>query len=222
MLDMLQAAVIAHSIPATKWGECVLLPEHDIRLYTVVDQQAQRGDTWIAQTSFAVQAPLLGDRVLWQQFAGFGTSEIEAEKDGFSKFLVGPFHVVLSALAGHSCEVDTWETWRGASGDWAVSESPLITHNAPDPTAVPYAEVLEGLQHAFLKSSTSADRRPHWIDVFVAFLDDATDTAQVLLDGEPWDDGQMIVDAWRYQPGTGGYQSVRHFLIAMPEHSPSP
>jgi hypothetical protein len=39
--------------------------------------------------------------------------------------------------------------------------------------------------------------------------------SEVLLDNEPWSEGQTILDAWQL-PATDSMYSLRHFLFVIP------
>jgi len=166
------------------------------------------------QVAFATEATALGGRTIWNVFAGVGADEEAATKNGFMKFLLGPFHVLLSALGEHVCAQgsEQWRELSGADGSkLRICDSPLITQGFDDPAAVPFDSVCRDLETAFTGLALTG---VHWVEAFFAFLNGERTALDVQLDGNPWPEGNRIVENWDFQP-SGGYRSGRYFFIAL-------
>src|SRR5688572_4281308 len=116
--------------------------------------------------------------------AGIGSDQADAERDAFGKFLLGPFHVLLTALADHTCESQQsqWLLWHENSGDWRVGDGPLIVHGTGT-TSTAYPQFFKELEKLFL---SSASRDVHWVRIFVGSFDGKQTGADALFDNEPW------------------------------------
>jgi hypothetical protein len=87
----------------------------------------------------------------------------------------------------------------------------LITQGFDDPSAVPFDPVQSELDRAFVGLSLSG---VHWVEAFFAFLDGKRNALDVQLDGNPWPEGNRIVERWDFHPG-GRYHSGRYFFVAL-------
>lgn len=58
------------------------------------------------------------------------------------------------------------------------------------------------------------DEALDWVEAFFGFLNGERTALDVQLDGNPWPEGNLIVERWGFQP-SGGYQSGRYFFVAL-------
>jgi hypothetical protein len=212
--EMLARALDAHSVRFRREGGALVLQDAPMSFRGDVQKRATHSNTVMMQVAFATEAAALNGRVIWNVFAGVGANEDEALTNAFMKFLLGPFHVLLSALGNHICAQGT-EQWReltDASGSkWRICDSPLITQGFDDPAAVPFDPLQSELERAFVGLSLAG---VHWVEAFFAFLNGERNALDVQLDGKPWAEGNHIVERWDFQP-SGGYQSGRCFFVAL-------
>lgn len=212
--EMLAGALEAHSVRFRREGSALVLQDAPLVFRADVQKSATHPNSIVMQVAFSTEAPALDGRVIWNVFAGVGADEDSAIKDGFMKFLLGPFHVLLSALGNHVCAQGN-EQWHDLSGNdgrqWRICDSPLITQGFDDPSAVPFGSVQSELENAFVGLSLTG---VHWVEAFFAFLDGKQNTLDVQLDGNPWPEGNRIIASWDFQ-SRGGYQSGRYFFIAQ-------
>lgn len=107
------------------------------------------------------------------------------------------------------------EQWRELSSkdgsNWRICDSPLVTQGFDDPGTVPFDYVQSELERAFVGLSLTG---VHWVEAFFAFLNGERNALDVQLDGNPWPEGNRIVECWDFQPA-GGYQSGRYFFLAL-------
>jgi hypothetical protein len=192
----------------------VLLEDTDLTFHTDATPKSTYEDSIMVQVDFGTESSQLQGRLIWTSFAGLGADQNEAIKNGFMKFLLCPFHVLLGALAGHVCDEGS-EEWRTVTGqiEWDVCDSPLLTQGIDDPRVVPFEPLIEPLIRAFLKT---ADPIVHWGDVFFGFLNGKQIALEVTLDGSPWADGTEALANWDWRPGDG-YASGRYFFMALPK-----
>lgn len=213
--EMLASALDAHGVLFRREGGALVLQDAPMTLRGDVQKRTTHPNTVVMQIAFATEAAALGGRTIWNVFAGVGLDEDAATKNGFMKFLLGPFHVLLSALGDHICPQGT-EQWRELSGSdgssWRICDSPLITQGFKDPASVPFDSVQSELDKAFTGLALPG---VHWVEAFFAFLNGERNALDVQLDGKPWPEGNRIVEKWDFQPGGSGYRSGRYFFIAL-------
>ena len=75
-----------------------------------------------------------------------------------------------------------------------------------------YPTFLAALSRRFLESAPPG---PHWIRVFVACYHGQLQSTEVLIDNEPWEEGQRLLRAQPWAT-TQAFQSIRHFMLALP------
>jgi len=192
----------------------VLLEAAALTFHTEVTPKTTYEDGTMVQVDFGTEARQLPGRIIWMSFAGLGADQHEAIKNGFMKFLLCHFHVLLGAMAGHVCDKGS-EEWRTMTGqiEWDVCDSPLLTQGIDDPRAVPFEPIIEPLIRAFLSTATS---EVHWGDVFFGFLNGKQIALEVALDGSPWPEAIQVLTNWDWTPGPG-YASGRYFFVALPK-----
>jgi len=156
-----------------------------------------------------------GSNPIVDRFAGIGETGNDAEKDAFSKFLIGSFHVLAESLTSHKCDSGQveWEDWRARSTSWRVCSGPLLTQATVEcKTKTQYGGVLSKIQEQFL---SQAGPGPHWLRVFAGFLDGHLSASEAILDGEEWNEGQSILRQAAWMPSMG-YESLRHLIVILP------
>lgn len=220
---MIFEALISHGLQAERREDYVRLPGPELIFQASVDV----AETGVAHLSVGATSPTMDRRAIWFDSAGWGEGRDAAVSNAFAKFLLCPFHPILGALGGHSCEHDNWERWTTLPREgcepqtWAVIDSPILSQGAAEGTD--YRPLADGLKDAFL----AADLPPnaiHWVDLFSAWLKGER-TAHVLLDGAPWPAGEAALDGWAYPPADHPqeeYVSARYFFIATPRRASPP
>jgi hypothetical protein len=152
-------------------------------------------------------------KLVWHAFAGIGDDRAGAARDAFGKFVMGPFHTLLSAFGNHSCPSDgtEWSELRSQQGTWRVCDSPLLMQGG-DPAEVEYAEFFSQLRDLFV-ASVAPD--VHWFEVFFGSLDGEPLSADVHLDNERWPEASRALAHW-HRPPPKGFRTGRHFFVALP------
>lgn len=156
------------------------------------------------------------DQPIIECFAGIGASRDQAIADAFGKMLLGSFHVLIEGLTRHSCQEAQAEIehWTGVNSGWTVFSGPLLTQHAGNSTlSAIYPDFLAQLTSLFVATVPSG---PHWVRVFLGAYHDKIQATEVLLDNAPWAQGQSLLTAQEW-PCTHEYQSIRHFMLALPE-----
>jgi hypothetical protein len=148
-----------------------------------------------------------------ESLAGVGESFDSAVLDALDMFHRGSFHVLLAALVDRHLASDQveWERWSIRTHAWHICLGPLLLHST-EIRVPPYAELLDQLKESFL---AQAGPRVHWIRTFRGAAGSTAFGSEALLDNDEWPAGKAIVDSWRW-PVTERYQTVRHFLVALP------
>ena len=215
--QMLAQTLTAHGIDCTVSDDDIVSLTDIATGFRGTVERMPRTDTVLLRLTINAVGPVLGGRAIQERFAGLGDDANAALNDAFAKFLLGPFHVLLTVLGDHACEQDgtEWTIWRNAHQAWRVCDSALVVQGG-DPLSVPFAPVLEDLRAAFLASAMPG---VHWISTFFAFVN-GTPSCEVRLDGAQWPDGEAVVRAWHFTPSEN-YLTGRHFLMAIPEDTPS-
>ena len=95
------------------------------------------------------------------------------------------------------------------------SGSPLTQASVECKTQRQYGEVFQRIQQQF---QLDAPDGPHWVRIFVGFLHGELIGAEAILDGREWGEATRILREWPWAP-SAEYESLRHFLIALPERS---
>lgn len=214
LLHAVSQALIAHGVDSRIEAGRVIAKE--LLFFVDARLHAEHPNSVIFQVAFGTQTPGLQERVIWNAFAGVGPDARSAKLNAFEKFLLGPFHVLLSALTSHQCEQggEAWSERRDASGrSWRVCDSALVTQGFSDPASVPFPPVQEALVRAAIDDVEFAI---HWVEAFFAFLDGKLSTLDVQRDGVPWPAGVQMISDWTFRPDGAEYRSGRYFFIALP------
>jgi hypothetical protein len=177
-----------------------------------VHEAPQRPDKTMVQLNIATHSPISAKPV-WHAFAGIAGDRPAAEREAFGKFVMGPFHTLLSAFGNHSCPADgtEWSDMRSQYVAWRVCDSPLLVQGG-DPVEVGYAEFFKQLRERFISGAAPG---VHWCEVFFASLDGQPLAADVHLDNERWPEASQALAHW-HRPLPIGYRSARHFFVALP------
>jgi hypothetical protein len=215
LLDGLLEACTSHGIAAER-ADGVVRVQDGLTLEPRVSERSSAEGTAQVQVDFVIGSPRLGARPLLDAFAGLGPTRTEAESNALRKFLEGSFHVLVESLTTHRChseQVD-WEEWEGASGAaWRVCSGPLLIIATREGGRIDgFPEFYPVLSGRFRERMGAGC---HWMRVFVGAIDGGVVGREVLVDGEPWAEGEQLLAAheWTYPPG---YASLRHLLIALP------
>jgi hypothetical protein len=211
---MLQFTLEAHGVAFRSSDVSVSLDGSDLTLEPRVFERRAGDGGYLVQLDILAYSEILGSRFINESIAGFGDSLEEAEKNAFGKFLIGPFHVLLTALANHNCDNNPaeWAKWGQVESQWSVCEGPAVTHGSDsgrDALKLFYPELEK------LLISTQS-REVHWIRTFVSSFSGKLQAVEVLLDNEPWPDAIELVGRFDWKPDQA-YGSIRHFLIAIPK-----
>ncbi len=214
VLEMLEVALKTHDIGFRSDGRSVTIEGSDLMLEPrVFERETGNGDI-IVQLDVIAYSSILGNRFINESIAGFGGSREEAEKNAFGKFLIGPFHVLVTVLANHACESNpaAWEDWGSAGASWSICEGPALIHGSNSGQEA-LSSFYPELRELFLKTQT---REVHWVRTFVSSFSGKLQAFEVLLDNEPWSEAIELVAKFDWRPEET-YGSIRHFLLALPE-----
>lgn len=214
VVDLVQFTLEAHDIPSAIDGDIVRLTDgSDLSFEPRVFDGPPNERAKIIQLDMVVGSPRIPHRYIVESMAGIGDDQAEAEREAFGKFLVGPFHVLLTALADHACESNPaeWLTWKNSSGSWRICDGPLVFNNTAA-TKTSYPEFIKQLEDLFL---ASVSRDVHWVRVFLASSRGQQTGGEVLLDNQPWPEAVALLtrQQWDFPQE---YRSLRHFFIALP------
>lgn len=214
VVDLLHSALEAHCVASTIDGPCVRLLDSDLALEPRVFDGPDNAHSKIIQLDIVAHSARIAPRCIVESMAGLGADRSAAEKDAFGKFLLGSFHVLLTALAEHSCESTPaeWLHWQGKNGAWRICDGPLLVHSSGSKLTT-YPEFMPKLQELFVGSVSPG---MHWVRVFVASFQRKMAGADVLLDNQPWPEGAALVNNWDWS-FPEEYRSLRHFFVAVPD-----
>jgi hypothetical protein len=205
----------AHGIESKIVDSCVEVGR-SLRIRSQTQVRPQNSDNITVRLDIIIEAAALGQSgPLIDSFAGFGATEAECEKNAFSKFLVGSFHVIAESLTEHRCDSEQveWESWTTPQRSWKVCSGPLLTQaTAECRSGRQYRDVLPKLQDEFARQAGAGS---HWVRIFVGFLKGELIAAEALLDGEVWPAGEHLLRQNSWAP-SNEYESLRHLLIALP------
>lgn len=216
--NILYEAVTGHGLTASRVGEEILVGDGLLRLELHTRERPAEHEGHIVQLDVLARSIRLGERPLIESFAGFGATPEEAGNQAFGKFLRASFHVLIEALADHSCENDQgeWDHWQEPDRAWKVCSGPLLVqHSQTDATAVhsPYTGFSEHLEALFRREAPPG---AHWVRVFICAFDGAVQTVEVLLDNDTWPAGEALAGSIDWATPQA-YTTLRHFLLALPE-----
>jgi hypothetical protein len=215
LLGFLQVALSSHGIKSDRRGCAIHAQDGLVIEPRVIERNAVGGSAQL-QIDFAIESPRLPGITFLDSFGGVGDTAEDCEKNAFSKFIQGSFHVIAEALTTHSCDhtqVD-WETWSEGGHSWRVCAGPLLLIASRAGSRVEGFEDFFPKLHRSLSETMTAG--PHWVRVFLGSLDGRQIGSEVLVDGEVWPTGQALLDAHAFT-FPQGYASFRHLLIALPE-----
>lgn len=215
LLECLRLSFASHGVECERSGN-VIRAADGLAIEPRVFPRDPVGGTAQVQVDFAIESPRLSGIPFLDSFAGVGDTSENAEKNAFSKFLQGSFHVLAEALTTHSCDHDQveWEDWSGAGHSWRVCTGPLLIIASRAGSRIEgFQEFFPPLTQLFTGSMTPG---PHWMRVFMGAVDGKQMGSEVLVDGELWPVGQALLDAhpFSFPPG---YASFRHLLVALPK-----
>ncbi|MCY1406452.1 hypothetical protein D3C76_421690 [compost metagenome] len=214
--SQLKAALEAHSLGVAEHNGALSVEEGRLELEANVFDHAATSTSSTVVLEVQARSDQLAGQPIVECFAGVGESRDQAIADAFGKMLLGTFHVLIEGLTSHSCpeELAEIEHWQNDDSDWTVFSGPLLTMHSGDST-------LNSTYPAFISQLTSlfvatVPPGPHWVRVFLCAYDDQVQAVEVLLDNEPWEQGQSLLAAqsWSCTPD---YQSIRHFILALPD-----
>jgi hypothetical protein len=160
-------------------------------------------------------SPRLGDNVIVTSFGGHGEDLQQAFAQGYVRFLSSTFHVLLEALTSHSCDSPQAEieVWRGEDCDWRAYIGPVIAHHSGEDTLSADYSAFHTQLRSLAESSLGAGT--HWFSLFLGAFSSQVQTAEVLLDNQPWDAAQALLASHEWQ-ATEQFQSLRNFSILVP------
>ena len=212
---MLERAVGAYGLPVTRHPHHIAVDGDRLLLKAAaMPQPAPHGRT-VMTLQVQAHAVELRGRPIVETFAGAGNDQDGAVADAFGKLEAGTLHTLLEVLTGHRCAQGQADIARWARKDaaWQVHSGPsLAQHLEGLSLSDAYPAFLAALSRRFLEVAPPG---PHWIRVFVACYNGQLQSADVLLDNDPWPDGQRLLRAQPWAT-TQSFQSIRQFLLAMP------
>jgi hypothetical protein len=215
VLELLQFALEAHAVPSAIDGGCVRLTGGaDLTLEPRVVDGPPNAHSKLVQLDVVAHSPRIAPRCIVESMAGVGADRPAAERDAFGKFLLGSFHVLLTALADHSCESNPaeWLNWQSDRAAWRICDGPLLVHG-PGSKSTSYPEFIQELEALFVRSVPPGT---HWVRVFLGSFDRKIAGLDVLLDNEPWPEGAALLSRWDWA-FPEEYRSLRHFFVAVPD-----
>lgn len=166
----------------------------------------------VVQVDFVFHSSRLAKgRALVESFAGEGATLHDAVRHAFEKFLLGSFHVVLSAFFGVTSEQVDWEDWSGPHGTFRVALGPLVQVGAAPPPDAFAGLVGRAKERVVARGLT---REVHWLRLFHARSQRPT-ASEALFDGESWPELLADVEAWPFPPSDSWY-SERCFFVLVP------
>ncbi|HEX6686627.1 MAG TPA: DUF6348 family protein [Candidatus Limnocylindrales bacterium] len=167
------------------------------------------------QVDFAVRHPALAQEWMLESFAGYGGTWREAVNRAIAMFERASLHPIIAALLDRGACQDqvSWEPYPHPAGTFQLCVGPQITMFSPEP-APPAGPLLDSLLDSLRRVPLSG--AVHWLRVFTSHRDGQPQTNEVLLDGEPWADGEQAVAA-SPAPHPNGMVGLRIFAILLPE-----
>jgi len=212
-VDLVHSALEAHGVRSRIEGGQVLLLDAPLAFEPLVSD-GPPNEKKIVQLDLIMQSPRVAPRFIVESMAGVGLDQSAAERDAFLKFLLGAFHVLLTALADHSCSSNPaeWLHWTSSRGTWRVCDGPVLKHGAGEIPST-YVEFMKRLEALFAELSRD---EPHWVSVFIGSLNESVTGLNVILDNERWSAAENLARQLDWHC-PGGYRSLRHFFIAFPD-----
>jgi hypothetical protein len=215
LLEMLASALRDHGIEAVVRGDRVIVQRGRMHLAAALWEHPSAEGRHAVVLEVVCVSPLLGDRPLVENIAGFGNSLTAAQAQAFGKFLLNIFHVLIEALTPHACaqpQCDV-ELWQRGDRKWRVYLGPLLQqHSSAFVFGDAQREFMGALQECFLREASPG---PHWVRVFLGSFHNQIQSTEALLDNDPWSAGLALMQSWTW-PVSDEYQSFRYIFIALP------
>lgn len=215
VLTQLQEALVSHGLSAVQYADFISVEGGRLELKAeVFERETSSAGTATVVLEIRAHSALLGGSPIIECFAGMGDSKDQAISNAFAKMLLGVFHVLIEALTSHSCEDQVEiENWKRRDAAWKIFSGPLLTQYSDNSTlSDSYPEIISKLESLFAETATPG---PHWIRVFVGAYHGRIQAIEVLLDNEDWEQAQPILASQGWAC-TEDYQSLRHFVLALP------
>jgi hypothetical protein len=182
----------------------------DARVYPMPDPHP---DLVMVQVDFELRHQAAANGRVVESFAWYGPTWREAIVDCVRRFEQASLHPMIAALLDRGAAADQveWERWEHPSRSFDLCLGPQLTYFSPQP-APPFGPLLDRLLVA-LREEPLSDA-VHALRVFTCHRDGALTTNEVLLDGEPWSRGEMVVAAG---PAPAGPMiGSRAFVLLVP------
>jgi hypothetical protein len=210
---LIEQALVAHGIAVKRQGGVIRLAEHGLVFDCEEKSVPRSAGTSLMQVDIHVRSPRLGRKAVLESIAGIGPSREGALQNALQKFLLGSFHVFLTALADHHCPDNPalWIERKGKKVTWRLCDAPLLVQGG-DPMKTNYAGFGEQLMQLYTDKAKSG---PHWVSVFVSAIDGKSAGIDVRYDNETWSEAQKLAKKWDWQYPED-YYALRHFFIALP------
>jgi hypothetical protein len=208
----LDTLVRAHRVATLHYRGHVVVGNSGLALQAV---GYDRGPGHFARVQLDViaRSTILDGRAVVESFAGVGDSFEKAVLDAFDKFSRASLHVLVAAFVNRDLGQDQvqWERWSNGVHSWDVCLGLLLLYSK-DIQPPAYGELLDQLKELFLLEATPS---AHWIRTFRGAAGTTVLRSEALFDNDDWPTGRRLVDSWQW-PVTEQYQTVRHFLLALP------
>ena len=102
MLELIKAHGLRGSIEA---GRVAVESPSPLVFVLDVQDRPTRSDTTMIQLNIAT-CSAIANKAVWHAFSGIGEDRPAAAREAFGKFIMGPFHTLLSAFGNHRCPSD--------------------------------------------------------------------------------------------------------------------
>jgi Family of unknown function (DUF6348) len=166
----------------------------------------------IVQVDFLLRHPALAADPLIESLAGWGETWSTAIGQCVSKFAVCSLHPIMAGLLGaRGGREVTRIPVDHPSGRFELCVGPTITMFAS--TGPEMGPVLTSLLDAL--PSVPLARAVHGLRIYLQHTDGALNINEVLLDGEPWEQGQVVVAATSF-PDLPPMVATRLFGLLVP------
>lgn len=163
---------------------------------------------------FDVELALDEQRTIVESFSDSGATVDDAAQNSFFNFCQSSLHVMLSAFWNvHDEEQVLREEWTFNSHRWRATIGNCV-RKAHDGEDVPVPRDMLATVEAALRSR-ALPRSVHWVRVYFANVKLGDRITEVLLDGEPWEDGVTAVGKLDW-PALDFFYSSRLFLTLQP------
>jgi hypothetical protein len=211
---LVREAAVSHGLPVEDTAHGILV-QGDLLLDARVFTHDAVRDVVHLVVEFYARSSRLGSRELVETFSGLGNSAETAIRNGFGKFLMSTFHVLIEALLDHQCDQPQAEIehWGAGERSWTAYVGPtLVQHGGESSLQAVYGPWVDSMKAMF---ESRAPAGPHWLRVFICSHDGEIVGGEVMLDNEPWDEAYASLRKQEWQCGAD-YQSLRHFILLVP------